>query len=262
MSASSCILSFFLFLCLLPSIRADCPGRQPYILSLSLNFTRSTDPTLPAKRSIPILVAVVHRPNFVLFRRTEKVDDEVAEVALRGSAHQLQDRLDRLKDSDDVSSYVIEENLDVDGTTRFELTADNNATKVSFMAPLVPSPAWFIGIDSYDLCSGDLFVTSKSAIGIENYDSGLTDGRSWNAEFKPYERGERLPVGGLANLDDIRFAKLDLEQGTLGVDWWKIFLGVVAGLAVIIVVALFVLPRLRSRKSSDIPLTSPDGVQW
>lgn len=251
-----------LLISLLPLTQAECTGRQPYVLSLSLDFTRSKDPTLPDKRSIPLLVAVVHRSNYVLFRPTDKVDDEVAEVALHWSAHQLKEQLDRLQDSGIVSSYTIEEDLDIDGTTRFELSADDGATKLSFIAPLVPSPAWFVGVSSFDLCPNGVFVPKNDSIEVESYDSGLTNGRSWTADYESFEEGKRLPVGGLANLDDIRFARLDLEQGTLGVDWWKIFLGVVVGVAVLVILAMFVLPRLRRRKQAEIPLTAPDGVQW
>lgn len=253
----------FLLISLLPLVLSECTGRQPYVFSLSLDFTRSKDPTLPEKRSIPILVAIVHRSNYILFERTSKVNDEVAEVALHWSAHQLKQQLDRLEESGIVSSYTIEEGLDLDGTTRFELTADDGANELSLMAPLVPSPAWFVGVDSYQLCRDDEFVPKGSNITVQNYDSGLTDARSWTANFKPFEKGERLPVGGLANLDNIRFAVLELEQGTLGVDWWKIFLGVVIGIAVLVILTLFVLPRWRRRrKQAEIPLTAPDGVQW
>lgn len=205
---------------------------------------------------------MAHRPSFILFRKAERVDDNVAEVALHRTADTLVAHLNREKEAGKVSDYAIERELDVEGVTRFDILVNDNATRISFIAPLVPSPGWFVGLDSFDLCRGDALIPEQFNVEVPNFNSGLTDGRSWTAEFQPFEKGARRPVWDLVNVDDVQLATLGLEQGSLGTDWWKILLGVLVGVAVIVVFAVFVLPRLRRRKRRDIPLTAPDGVQW
>eukprot|EP00177_Eucheuma_denticulatum_P000885 GFKZ01001602.1.p1 GENE.GFKZ01001602.1~~GFKZ01001602.1.p1 ORF type:complete len:261 (+),score=33.76 GFKZ01001602.1:282-1064(+) len=251
-----------LLIAFIPLAYADCTSRQSYILSLSIRFTPVTQPSLPQKTRVPLLIAVAHRPGFVLFRKTERVNDTVAEVALHRTADTLVARLNRQKEAGEVSDYAIEKELDVEGVTRFDILVNDNSTLISFIAPLVPSPGWFVGLDSFDLCRGDALIPEQFNVEVPNFNSGLTDGRSWTAEFQPFERGDRRPVGDLVNVDDVQLATLGLEQGSLGTDWWKIFLGVLVGVAVIVVFVFFVLPRLRRRKRTDIPLTAPDGVQW
>lgn len=243
-------------------VRAACRGRQSYVLSVQMNYTRNIDPTLPEKARIPLLVAVVHKPSFVLFKIGDELTDEVAEVAKQFRFDQLVTRLQRLRDSGSVSSFSFVEGIPIDDVTRMEVTAEDDASLVSIMAPLVPSPAWFIGIQSQNLCDGEVFVPEADGLELVNFNSGLLKGTTLEADIEEYPEGEAAPVGIAGALGDKTFAQLSLEQGTLGVDWWKIFLGVLVAVAVIFVLIIFVYPRCRKRRPADIPLTAPDGVQW
>lgn len=265
MKTSTAPRLFALFLCTLwlaCSVHATCRGRQSYVLSVQVNFTRNILPSIPEKARIPLIVAVVHKESYILFKTGNEVTDEVAEVAKQGRADLLVARLKRFRDSGSVSSFSVVEDIPIDAVTRMEVTAEDDASLVSIIAPLSPSPAWFFGVDSHDLCRSEEFVSEEGGIVLSNFNSGLQKGTSLEADVEDYPEGESNPVGPVGPLDDKTFAQLSLEQGTLGVDWWKIFLGVLVAVAVAVVLIVFVYPRCRRKKPADIPLTAPDGVQW
>lgn len=243
-------------------VDAACRGRQSYVLSVQMSFTRQNLATVSEKARIPLIVAVTHSASFTLFRKGDYLTDEVAEIAGQNRRDRLVARLDSLKDSGSVSSYSVSEDIPIDDVTQLEVTAEDDASLVSIMAPLSPSPAWFVGLASHPLCVKDEFIPEEGGIVFKNYDSGLQQGESLAADVEPFPEGETNAVAQAGTLDDTIFARLSLEQGTLGVDWWKIFLGVLVAVAVAIVLIVFVLPRCRRRKPADIPLTAPDGVQW
>ncbi|CDF34530.1 unnamed protein product [Chondrus crispus] len=245
------------------SFRADgaCQGRQSYVLSIQTSFTRSTLPTVPDKARIPLVIAVAHSSSFNLFLKGDKLTDEVAEVAEKGRAELLATRLNALKESGVVSSFSVEEGVPIDEVTKLELTVEDEASLVSIIAPLSPSPAWFAGLSGHDLCNEGEFIPADS-LELVNYNAGLQRGTAFGANVDPYPEGKTIAVGPEESLSDSVFARLSLEEGSLGVDWWKIFLGVLVAVAVAIVVTVFILPRCRRKKTTDIPLTAPDGVQW
>lgn len=246
------------------SFRADgaCQGRQSYVLSIQTSFTPSTLPTVPEKARIPLVIAVAHSSSFNLFIKGDKLTDEVAEVAEKGRAELLITRLNALKETGAVSSFSIEEGVPIDEVTKLELTVEDEASLVSIIAPLSPSPAWFAGLAGLDLCNEGKFIPARGDQELVNYNAGLQRGVAFGANVDPFPEGETIAVGPEETLSDYVFARLSLEEGSLGVDWWKIFLGVLVAVAVAIVVTVFIFPRCRRRKTSDIPLTAPDGVQW
>lgn len=247
---------------LLDSVHGACKGRQSYVLSIQMSFTPNILATVPEKARVPIVVAVAHSPSFNLFKVGDALSDEVAQVVETGRAELLISRLERLKDANLVSSFSVEEGVPVDEVTKMEVTAEDDSSLVSVIAPLSPSPSWFAGISSHDLCNSNEFVPERSGLELVNYNGGLEDGSAFGANLNPYPEGESRPVGPEGSLSGTIFAKLSLEEGTLGVDWWKIFLGVLVAVAVGVFIVICIVPRCRRKRTADIPLTAPDGVQW
>jgi len=134
------------------------------------------------------------------------------------------------------------------------------------MAQLSPSPGWFVGVESVDMCnqSEGRFILDRNDVELENLNSGVDSGTSFEAESNPFPQGQTLPVDIVDDIEaDVEFADLAIVQGKLGgFDWWKILLIVLVIVAVLFIVAFFLYPRFRKRRSSEIPLTAQDGVEW
>ncbi|PXF45411.1 Spondin-2 [Gracilariopsis chorda] len=267
MPLSALLVLLLLLLPLLPHLaRADCEGDQSYVLSLQMSFTKAVNPLIPPpeKARIPVVVAVAHKPSYHLFEKAKKLTDQAAEVASAGKADDVKQQFKKLSDKGDVASFQILKDVPIDDLSQLELRVKGSASRISLMAQLSPSPAWFIGIDSLDLCQQSKFILERSNIRVKNFNSGLDRSREFDMS-NPYNEGETIPVEPLAGTidNDDLLAVLSVEQGTLGVDWWKILLGVLVALAVIVVTTCVLIPLWRRRrKRADIPLTTQQGTEW
>lgn len=253
----------------------ECSGSAEYDVKVDLSFTPAVDPLIPApgRAQIPVLVAVVHSEDVVLFRLTQRLNDSVAEVASRGTAEDLQAQLEEMKGSGGVSSYEIlttrEDDIPVEGSVSFRLQADGDTgSRLTVMVHLSPSPAWFAGLDAYALCrektdgNGFAYLAAADNVTLGNFNAGLDKGQSFEADPDPYAEGSTVPVAVVDSLDDDRLAALSLRLRERTMTWWKILVGVLVAVIVIVVVSVFVVPRIWRRKATeDIPLTS-SNVEW
>ena len=104
-----------------------------------------------------------------------------------------------------------------------EVTA--NFTKVSIITMLAPSPDWFIGIDSVDLCNNGTWRESLNITMLAPYDAGTEDGTAFslsNAATSPHVNISEITnntVGAfnapnpIASLGEFRFVKTDEPAG-------------------------------------------------
>ncbi|XP_073995956.1 spondin-2-like isoform X2 [Rhodnius prolixus] len=61
------------------------------------------------------------------------------------------------------------------GMTSSKIFADGNNTMVSFIMKIIPSPDWFIGLDSYDLCQHGHWINTAE-LKVNPMDAGTDDG--------------------------------------------------------------------------------------
>nr|CAH0098285.1 unnamed protein product [Daphnia galeata] len=76
-----------------------------------------------------------------------------------------------------------------EGKTEAEFFVDGNHSRVSLISKLVPSPDWFIGIDSLDLCVNSKWLDSIS-IEVGVVDAGTDNGFSFTSPNWPTEPQE------------------------------------------------------------------------
>lgn len=250
-----------------------CTGTQYYVLAVRISFTPNALGTVPRKGNIPVIVVVAHNSSFKLFKSGERMGDIVAGIARTGVTDALGRELDRLVGEDLVSSYTFFPDPGVNSTTLLQVFVRDNVSYVSLLVPLSPSPAWFSGIDSYNLCNSEgKFVTEKADIPANNFDSGLDRGNSFNADPDPYGKDENVPVGPEGSIGDgIHFVRLSVKQGKLPevissnepslstpVRWWMILIGALAGTAIVFLLVLIPI-RFRRRGFDNISLEAQDG---
>lgn len=251
-------------LTLIAFVNAACKGSQSYVLSVRTSFTPATTAIVPQKASIPVLIAVAHKKGYSLYEEGSHLRDSVAEVVRTAGTNVLEIELRKHIANNSVSSFSIISFPNPNAISKMEVRVREDASYISLIAPLSPSPDWFIGPgEPVNLCSNGEFIEKRDAVLFKNWDSGLDKGNSFNADPDPYDDDETNPVGLESSIgEDVSFAQLSLEKGTLGVDWWKIFLGVLVGVAVLVVLIIFVLPRFKKKKPTELPLTAQDGVEW
>lgn len=254
-----------------------CELDATFDLKLQISFTPSIDPSVDDEASqIPIILAAVHTPDTVLFRVSQRMNDSVAEVASRATALGLE----KWFKSDDgvarVSDYEIMEtrgatSIPVEGSVDMTLRAKGTATRLTIMVHLSPSPAWFAGLDAYDLCTLKVSETPKFVV-LKNLDAGLDKGRSFQADPDPYPQGETVPVSMidvLENEDTVILSMTRLPPSGGGVAWWIPTVGSMAALVAIgAVIFLLMRYRIVTKGVNDTgshmsrPLFGSDRVEW
>ena len=64
----------------------------------------------------------------------------------------------------------------VDEQTGIQVEVTSNFSKVSFISMLAPSPDWYVGIDSHDLCDNGKWRETWNVTFLPPYDSGTDSG--------------------------------------------------------------------------------------
>ncbi|XP_066996065.1 spondin-2 [Anabrus simplex] len=77
------------------------------------------------------------------------------------------------------------------GQTEAEFFTDGNHTKVSVVTRMVPSPDWFIGLDSLDLCKGGYWIDTIS-ISVSPLDAGTDNGFTFTSPNWPSDPHQRV----------------------------------------------------------------------
>ncbi|ERL92060.1 hypothetical protein D910_09382 [Dendroctonus ponderosae] len=133
-----------------------------------------------------------HDKSFILFRLGMKSSAGVKAFAETG-------RSDLMEGQSQGDGGVYDEfnappiNIGV-GRTEAEFFVDGNHSRVSLMSKIVPSPDWFIGIDSFDLCVNGNWLDSIT-IEVDPIDAGTDNGFTFTAPNWPTEpQGEAYRI--------------------------------------------------------------------
>jgi len=102
-------------------------------------------------------VGYSHSSPSPLFSIGSKVSEGVRQFAETGATDTLDKDADNKTFLDTIISPPIEQGV---GETATNIFVDTNHTQVSVMTKLVPSPDWFVGLDSLDLCSQGAWLES------------------------------------------------------------------------------------------------------
>ncbi|KAH1005279.1 hypothetical protein HUJ04_006292, partial [Dendroctonus ponderosae] len=125
-----------------------------------------------------------HDKSFILFRLGMKSSAGVKAFAETG-------RSDLMEGQSQGDGGVYDEfnappiNIGV-GRTEAEFFVDGNHSRVSLMSKIVPSPDWFIGIDSFDLCVNGNWLDSIT-IEVRHWKTiQFFSGRVWDTIKPPF----------------------------------------------------------------------------
>ncbi|GFG41022.1 hypothetical protein Cfor_06792, partial [Coptotermes formosanus] len=125
-----------------------------------------------------------HNKSFVLFRLGTRASSGVKTFAETGRTDVLEEQTQGEGGVyDEFNAPPISTGA---GRTEAEFFVDGNHSRVSLMSRIVPSPDWFIGVDSFDLCVNGNWLDSIT-IEVDPVDAGTDNGFTFTAPNWPTE---------------------------------------------------------------------------
>ncbi|XP_039283369.1 spondin-2 [Nilaparvata lugens] len=185
MRAISCVLGACVALgvCALATLACEPDKMTLYRVVLHTYWTRQLFPKHypdwrpPAQWSK--LIGRSHDASYWLWRVGRRASPGVKELAETGVAEAL-DAAEAQGDAGVLDAFLAPPIAQGAGRTETQFFVDGNHTRVSLMARMVPSPDWFIGIDSFDLCVDGNWLDSIT-IEADPMDAGTDNGFTFTA---------------------------------------------------------------------------------
>ena len=115
----------------------------------------------------------------------------------------------------------------VDELTSIQVKVTSNFSRVSLISMLAPSPDWFVGIDSHDLCDNGQWRETWNVTMLPPYDSGTDSGLQFNSVNQatvPFVdifritntmEGAFKATNPIISLGEFRFKGLNLTQSQM-----------------------------------------------
>ncbi|GAB0097155.1 spondin-2 [Sergentomyia squamirostris] len=124
-----------------------------------------------------------HTSHWHLFHEGELASASVKQFVETGKSDLLTDAPDGQQIFDAFTLPPIESGS---GRSEAKFFVDGNHSIVSLMTRIVPSPDWFIGLNSFSLCSGDTWIDSVT-VEMNPMDAGTDNGFTFTAPNWPTE---------------------------------------------------------------------------
>ncbi|KAI4819406.1 hypothetical protein KUCAC02_004653 [Chaenocephalus aceratus] len=128
------------------------------------------------------LIGVTHSTDFHIWQRNDFASNGVREFAEKGEAWTLMKEVEAAGERIQSVYGIVSAPAVKRGTgqmkTEFEVFARHSY--LSFLVRLVPSPDWFVGVESIDLCDGDQWKENVS-LDLFPYDAGTDSGFTFSS---------------------------------------------------------------------------------
>jgi len=182
-------LAFLSLVAVVSSADEKCPGTANYVLSFYGLWKQDRHPgtTLPGNAHFSPLVGCSHGSDYVMWREGTMASAGVKLVAETGGTSTLVTEITNqinakkawklIPPSGDVGPQETRRGIDVEVNAKF--------SKVSIITMLAPSPDWFIGIDSLDLCDNGTWRESVNVTMLPPYDAGTEEGTTFSLSNPP-----------------------------------------------------------------------------
>lgn len=161
-----------------PPPAAPQPQSANYRVTLVLDWTSSTHPsTVPPNAHISPTVVASHGEVGDLFVRGALASNGIEQMAETGSTFALRSELNG---DSTVTDVQVGSRIDDAGQESFTVTLTQDASLVSLVTMLAPSPDWFVGIRDQSMFVDGAWVQNIS-LDLSNYDAGTDSGPSWQS---------------------------------------------------------------------------------
>ncbi|EDS42923.1 conserved hypothetical protein [Culex quinquefasciatus] len=130
-----------------------------------------------------------HNRAFNLFRLNDLASASISRFAESGHAHALEEELSRQSPAIH-DEFHLPKIAKGEGSSEGTFFLDGSHTMVSFITKIVPSPDWFVGLDSYNLCRGGRWADNVT-IELSPLDAGTSNGLTFTSSKVANESAER-----------------------------------------------------------------------
>ncbi|NXM34904.1 SPON2 protein, partial [Oxyruncus cristatus] len=128
------------------------------------------------------LLGVTHSSDYSMWKKNEYASNGVRDFAEKGEAWVLMKEIEEAGEKIQSVHGIFSAPAITSGTgqTSTELEVHPRHPLVSFVVRIVPSPDWFVGIDSLNLCEGDRWMDEVS-VDLYPYDAGTDSGFTFSS---------------------------------------------------------------------------------
>ncbi|EPY72822.1 spondin-2 precursor [Camelus ferus] len=128
------------------------------------------------------LLGAAHSSDYSMWRKDQYVSTGLRDFAERGEAWALMREIEAAGEKLQSVHAVFSAPAVPSGTgqTSAELEVHSRHSLVSFVVRILPSPDWFVGVDSLDLCDGDRW-REQVAVDLYPYDAGTDSGFTFSS---------------------------------------------------------------------------------
>ncbi|KAL2779934.1 spondin-2 precursor, partial [Daubentonia madagascariensis] len=128
------------------------------------------------------LLGAAHSSDYSMWRKNEYVSNGLRDFAERGEAWALMREIEAAGEKLQSVHGVFSAPAVPSGTgqTSTELEVHSRHSLVSFVVRIVPSPDWFVGVDSLDLCEGGHWK-EQVAVDLYPHDAGTDSGFTFSS---------------------------------------------------------------------------------
>ena len=154
------------------------PQSVQYRVTLVLDWTASTHPsTVPPSAHISPTVIASHSQVGDLFVAGALASNGIEQMAETGGTSLLRTEL---SGDPTVTGVRVGSRIDDAGQESFTVTLTQEASMVSLVTMLAPSPDWFVGIRDQPMFVDGVWVDDVSR-DLSNYDAGTDNGTDWQS---------------------------------------------------------------------------------
>eukprot|EP00117_Sycon_ciliatum_P036399 scpid74791/ scgid27408/ Spondin-2; Differentially expressed in cancerous and non-cancerous lung cells 1; Mindin len=161
------------------------------------------DPSPPVGAHWSWPIGAAHSPCTVVWRDGQLASAGVKQVAELGSTGTIQNEFTAAKVLSTFRGNLLGRPL---GITSRSFTVNRYYPLVSALSMIAPSPDWFVGVDSFSLCSGSTW-TSSATIPLYAWDAGTDSGLTFGAANLPTS-----PPENIARLAGARAANTNFQS--------------------------------------------------
>jgi len=165
----------------------SCSGEQKYKLTFKGTWSETRQPvtTFPENAHFSPLIGCTHKYNYKFWSPMTMASQGVKEVAETGKETTLYNELKTVmgKNKYVFDVFKADAKTEPTATSTIIVTAKDMYSKVSFIAMIAPSPDWFVGVDSVELCGSDgNWKEIETAIALPAWDAGTDSGTTFEAD--------------------------------------------------------------------------------
>lgn len=183
------IIAAFVNVLVASSMAVKCPGDVTYTLTWRGSWSTENHPnaTLPSGAHFSNLIGCTHGSEYIMWRTGMMASPGVKLVAEEGQTGTLETEIKVQRDAEKVWQVILPGfGLGAEAEkTDIEVKVTPDYSKVSLISMLGPSPDWYVGIDSHDLCNDGQWRKTWDVTMLPPYDSGTDSGLQFESSDQP-----------------------------------------------------------------------------